>query len=185
MVGATTSPKSPVGSYQSMMARRAGRMRWEVLRNVSRTLAKCKKDAKNQSYLSIDLEKRQRKIILLEKEMLKAVSSSSEAELSAAKSRTEHDRAERRRERLTRNIRVKLQKCVEAEHQGEISNVNSDMSSNSKDANPFDKSIANNVHEGHADYNGYGGVDEHNDQAEEALSGKGYRTHGKGTGNKC
>jgi hypothetical protein len=107
VMGLPKSSKSP-GSHQSMMARRAGRMRWESLRNISRTLAKCKKDINNESNILDDSEKCQRKMNSLKEGMLKALSSSSGAELS--------DRAERRRERLSKNISIRLEKCFEEEY---------------------------------------------------------------------
>ena len=78
------------------------------MRDISRTLAKCKKDINNESNILDDSEKCQRKMNSLKEGMLKALSSSSGAELS--------DRAERRRERLSKNISIRLEKCFEEEY---------------------------------------------------------------------
>ena len=126
-------------SHQSMMARRAERMRWEALRNISRKLAKCKKDItnknddKNNHNLDVsytvsarNLEKvdhnrgtlssSHQKINSCKRSILEEdLVSSSKAELSAAKgSQLENDRVIRRQERLCSNVIKRLETCFQS-----------------------------------------------------------------------
>ncbi len=111
--GQPISSNSLEGSHQSMMARRAARIRWETLRNISRKLSKCNKDVNNDPDILGDHERCKRKIKLLTEEILNALDKSFDAEISAAKGSTERDRAARRRERLGRNIITRLEICFE------------------------------------------------------------------------
>lgn len=106
---ASQPSSAQTGSRQSIMARRAKRMRWEALKDISRRLTKCKKDIDNNPDLLDDQDKCQRKFMSFKDELSHALDQPSNAEISAAYDQMERDRARRRRERLNRNICGRLE----------------------------------------------------------------------------
>jgi hypothetical protein len=114
-----------VAPHQSMMARRAGRKRWESLRKISRRIAKCKKDVNNDPDFLLDKDKCQRKVNSLKNSMAEDLVLSSNAELSAAKDEIERARAVRRQERLRNNINRSLEECYEEDYSDDSSNASS------------------------------------------------------------
>lgn len=114
--------------HQSFMTKRAARMRWEALREISRTLAKCNKKSKKQSNILGDSEKLQKTLNLLKESMLEALSSFASAELSAAKIKIEMDRAERRNIHMSKNLCSRLEACFEENFPDDSSNGGSDKS---------------------------------------------------------
>ena len=107
------SSNIPVGSRQSIMARRADRIRWETLKVISRRLAKCRKDIDNNPDLLENVNKCERKIGSISSEFFNALDQPLNAEISAATTDIERDRANRRRVRLNRNIGNRLRMCFE------------------------------------------------------------------------
>ena len=107
------STSAQTASRQSIMARRATRMRWDALKGISRRLSKCKKDIDNNPDLLDDKERCERKQMSFMDKSSHALDQPSNAEISAASDQSERDRAKRRRDRLMRNITKRLEVCFE------------------------------------------------------------------------
>ena len=110
-----TATTTTTNSHQSMMERRAERMRWEALRQVSRTIAKCKKEFNNSSSVPVDSQKMQNKINNLKESCARHLSPARQADLAASKVEIHQDRAKRRADRLMRNITKRLEECFQEE----------------------------------------------------------------------
>lgn len=129
--------RQSISISQSMMARRSGRLRWQGLREISRSLAKCKKEiARSEGIVSCpELEHghgrrrcltNDKKIVTVKASVLETLASCHNAELSVCKSQSSRDRAERRTDRLSKHIIAELEKLYASNNDSSSSDDDGD-----------------------------------------------------------
>ena len=106
----------PKESVNSMMLRRAQRLRWEALKDTSVKITECRKDMRNsglsESSPTEESEKVQKKIENWKQSSTLSVASAIRAEASASKKIPKKERADRRGKRLNRIISEKFDQCL-------------------------------------------------------------------------